>query len=463
MLMYYFNFEKFRCGFNSIFNINESMNISMNKGQQIYLKWNRENIFKTEQYHSSKEGYIVRVELLIKISEVLIQYAKRQDVIEYGQLCKEIGLEDVQPIVLKDPLGEISVRCIELGYPPLSAIVVNKETRLPGDGLFTYIAPKMGYSNLTYTQYEDFYEQQKRSVFGFNSWQLFLTTFSMSKRSNGDVRFPDLKIQNIDLQPTQSDKKFNDDDFQKELKSRSYIIGGETLYHIITVKRFLDTQQQGPFRYQILLFKNHRLVKKITIKHETSKKLLTHAKKRGIKLLFEHSSTIKFEEVSMVHYKQDRPKEDPWDKEPLKSFSILFSTYGEKYIEHIVINDIDAEIAQEDTYYRDGEAKHYHGTRYERNPKNRSEAIRIHGTICKVCDFNFEEVYGERGKDFIEVHHIKPLSTINKEVIIDPRGDLVPVCSNCHRMIHRRKDDVLTVNELKTLMNKMKAEYNLRE
>lgn len=395
----------------------------------------------------------MRLELLIKISEVLVQYAKRQDVIEYGQLCKEIGLEDVPPIVLKAPLGEISVRCIEYGYPPLSAIVVNKETRLPGDGLFTYIAPKMGYSNLTYAQYEDFYEQQKRSVFGINSWQLFLTTFSKSKSSNGDVHFPDLKTPNIDPQPTQIAKKLNDDGLQKELKNRSYIIGRETLYHIITVKRFLDTQQQGPFRYQILLLKNHRLVKKVTIKHETLKQLLTPAKKRGIELLFEHSSTIKLEEVSMVHYKQDRPNGDPWDKEPLKGFSTLFAAYREKYIEHIVINDIDAEIAQEDTYYRDGEAKYYHGTRYERNPKNRSEAIRIHGTICKICDFNFEEVYGERGKDFIEVHHIKPLSTIGEEVFIDPRGDLVPVCSNCHRMIHRRKDEVLTVEELKDLIN----------
>ncbi|MDM5187565.1 HNH endonuclease [Bacillus sp. DX4.1] len=53
----------------------------------------------------------------------------------------------------------------------------------------------------------------------------------------------------------------------------------------------------------------------------------------------------------------------------------------------------------------------------------------------------------------MEVHHLKPLSTIGEEVAINPKEDLVPVCSNCHRMIHRRKDNVLTVEELRTIVN----------
>ncbi|WP_394542159.1 HNH endonuclease [Priestia aryabhattai] len=96
----------------------------------------------------------------------------------------------------------------------------------------------------------------------------------------------------------------------------------------------------------------------------------------------------------------------------------------------------------------------YYGRRYERDPINRKRAIEFHGLSCKVCGFNFEEVYGERGKDFIEVHHIEPLSTLEKEAVIDPERDLIPVCANCHRMIHRRRDNVLTVEELKALLSK---------
>lgn len=55
-------------------------------------------------------------------------------------------------------------------------------------------------------------------------------------------------------------------------------------------------------------------------------------------------------------------------------------------------------------------------------------------------------------KDYIKVHHVKPLSTVGEEMVIDPKKDLVPICANCHGMIHRRKDDVLSVQELKRLI-----------
>ena len=69
-----------------------------------------------------------------------------------------------------------------------------------------------------------------------------------------------------------------------------------------------------------------------------------------------------------------------------------------------------------------------------------------------VCDFDFEEVYGELGKDFIEVHHTKPLSSLEHEVEVNPEEDLVCLCSNCHRMIHRNRNKIMTVEELKKLM-----------
>nr|WP_251135773.1 HNH endonuclease [Exiguobacterium sp. s133] len=65
-----------------------------------------------------------------------------------------------------------------------------------------------------------------------------------------------------------------------------------------------------------------------------------------------------------------------------------------------------------------------------------------------ACGFNFEEAYGEHGKNFIEVHHVKALSTLDEAVRIDPEVDLTPLCANCHRMIHRKKDHALTVDQL---------------
>jgi 5-methylcytosine-specific restriction protein A len=80
---------------------------------------------------------------------------------------------------------------------------------------------------------------------------------------------------------------------------------------------------------------------------------------------------------------------------------------------------------------------------YERNEKARRDAIKHHGCACKVCGFDFEVVYGSIGAGFIHVHHIVPLSSIGKEYIVNPKTDLIPVCPNCHAMIHRKSPPFL--------------------
>ena len=124
--------------------------------------------------------------------------------------------------------------------------------------------------------------------------------------------------------------------------------------------------------------------------------------------------------------------------------------------------DIDADVAEETQTRSEGAARYSYSKRYERNPENRKKAIEIHGCKCCICGFDFELVYGERGKGFIEVHHTKPLSEVEDEIVIDPATDLVPVCSNCHRMIHRRKDDVLDVNKVRDLFSIKSDVQNIR-
>jgi 5-methylcytosine-specific restriction protein A len=78
-------------------------------------------------------------------------------------------------------------------------------------------------------------------------------------------------------------------------------------------------------------------------------------------------------------------------------------------------------------------------TKYERNPYARDVCIKKHGTICRICGFDFGKVYGEIGKGFIHIHHLMPISEIGKEYLLDPINDLCPVCPNCHAMIHKRR------------------------
>jgi hypothetical protein len=78
-------------------------------------------------------------------------------------------------------------------------------------------------------------------------------------------------------------------------------------------------------------------------------------------------------------------------------------------------------------------------TERERNPRARALCIAHHGSKCTVCGFDFGETYGALGSGFIEVHHLSPLSSAQARRSVDPVKDLVPVCSNCHRMLHRRE------------------------
>lgn len=85
---------------------------------------------------------------------------------------------------------------------------------------------------------------------------------------------------------------------------------------------------------------------------------------------------------------------------------------------------------------------------FERNEQARKECIRHHGYRCAVCRVLFSDVYGTIGDGFIHVHHLRPLSSIGEEYMVDPIHDLVPVCPNCHAMLHRRNPP-LTLDELR--------------
>lgn len=76
--------------------------------------------------------------------------------------------------------------------------------------------------------------------------------------------------------------------------------------------------------------------------------------------------------------------------------------------------------------------------RIERNRKLAAKVKKLQGYTCKACGFNFEKAYGALGADFIEAHHLTPLSELKGDtVLLDPRYDFSVLCSNCHRMIHR--------------------------
>ena len=92
----------------------------------------------------------------------------------------------------------------------------------------------------------------------------------------------------------------------------------------------------------------------------------------------------------------------------------------------------------------------------ERDPAlvkaKKKEVLKKTGKLCcEVCTFDFEDKYGEIGKGFCEVHHLKPLSKTDGKVETELK-DLAIVCSNCHRIIHTQCQ-MLTIGQLRQAIN----------
>lgn len=101
---------------------------------------------------------------------------------------------------------------------------------------------------------------------------------------------------------------------------------------------------------------------------------------------------------------------------------------------------------------RELERKHRSRERNQAAIKAAKDAFRKkHGKLfCQVCGFDFLEKYGEVGRDFIEGHHTVPISKLEGEIKTKV-SDIALVCSNCHRMLHRRRP-WLEMKELERLV-----------
>lgn len=105
----------------------------------------------------------------------------------------------------------------------------------------------------------------------------------------------------------------------------------------------------------------------------------------------------------------------------------------------------------ENILYEEGLRHSILSSQTERNALARQACIDHYGYICKICLFNFVDVYGELGKNFIHVHHIEDISLKDEQYTVDPKKDLIPVCPNCHAMLHRKRPAMMP-DELRTIL-----------
>ena len=130
---------------------------------------------------------------------------------------------------------------------------------------------------------------------------------------------------------------------------------------------------------------------------------------------------------------------------------------------HQVVNEdvYDVDYPEDDEKLYEGALITVKANKYERNQKARKECVAKKGYHCLVCGRDFESTYGEIGRGFIHVHHLTPISTIGQEYELNVDTDLVPVCPNCHYMLHR-KNPPYTIEELKDILAKQNVDVEVK-
>lgn len=125
-------------------------------------------------------------------------------------------------------------------------------------------------------------------------------------------------------------------------------------------------------------------------------------------------------------------------------------------------NEYDPKHPEEESIsFPEGKLVYSTHVRHERNPglvayakmrfKEKNNCL-----FCEVCGFSFN-IYGDRGKDFIEAHHdVTPISDMDENAS-SRIEDIRMVCSNCHKMLHLRRP-WLHVDELKKVLQHVQVQ-----
>jgi 5-methylcytosine-specific restriction protein A len=241
--------------------------------------------------------------------------------------------------------------------------------------------------------------------------------------------------------------------------------------------RFITSSAQSGY-YPVFLFKEDMSgfylslgigVTSVQLEYKESKKIREALKNQNSLLLnkiktmpsgFETSTALNFRlqsdntknklasnyEEGCVIAKYYTAKKLPTDNELFKDVTNLLETYQQVIYDSItastketadeLLEEFPSFIAETDL------RKMRHHMRIERDDRKLIKEVKKRkGYVCECCGFDFEKVYGEIGKNYIEAHHKQPIHQLKGKVIkLDAEKDFIVLCSNCHKMIHRLDD-----------------------
>lgn len=124
-------------------------------------------------------------------------------------------------------------------------------------------------------------------------------------------------------------------------------------------------------------------------------------------------------------------------------------------------DEVHPEEVTDPSSFHEGGTRRVVVNAYERDPRARTACLKKHGYSCGVCGLLFEKRYGDVGRAFIHVHHLVPVATRRSAYRLNAVKDLIPVCPNCHAMLHKCEPPLLP-DELKRMLHDVQANMGLQ-
>ena len=329
---------------------------------------------------------------------LLVRQAMARQTITYEDLAMQ--LEIPNPRNLNYPLGCIGTSLQRLGddwqqiIPQIQLLVVNKSTRLPGDGVIGFLGFLDDAATLSAADRLNRTKAAQNEVYSYRRWDEVLHALGLQKTSPP-------------------------------------VTNEEILTCLATVSYDRDRRREP---------NNHRRGQFAVGWNDATVRI----RGQGYKARTLRSLTWRNLGFRCGQYFGKVPKEK------IEEVWTVLTSYFES------TRRTEAVMLTEEVYPSslvEGAKKSVVVNAYERNALARAQCLKVHGTNCAVCGLNFGQRYGPLAENYIHVHHLRPLSEIKTSYTVDPEKDLRPVCPNCHAVIHiDRTKPPLKLDEVRRML-----------
>ncbi len=419
-----------------------------------------------------------------KVYEILKDCAKKSRTIDYGYLYEQIGV-DSRSIAERNRgsliLEEVNNLSIDDNNVMITALAVEKGTGLSGKGFFD-LAERLGRINKAAEKNEkiDFWNKECQKIYSLYTEgsigkvlkYVALNYLEQKKQPFSNNKFAEY----IRRDSVKIFEKIIDDEDLLITASSGKGVWAEIPWIVIYNKKETDGPQEGLYIAYLFSADMKRIY--LCLAYGVTKMIERYGKKLAFEKILSKIITVRSRgflqgylsdkninlasggrghdyERAVVFYKQyvasDLPSEITL-KEDLKN---IINYYSNCLVEDNIVTE-GVDFKNYTGGVEEGRLNLINHYSRERSPKIIRAAkefyLKKNGKLeCVVCGFNFQNKYGERGANFIEAHHMKPVS-IMKDGDITRIEDIALLCSNCHKMIHV-KSPWISIDDLKEIIN----------